>query len=129
MKNTSLALVVHGNRILILRRSASDKDSSFVWGFPGGSVEQGESFVQAASRELYEEANIYLAPSHLTYLGTKSYPHQNLHIFIGEAPTFHVKLLDGEHDRYAWIHPSQLSNFDHYANMDALIDAAFAQGR
>jgi len=129
MKNTSLVLVVHDNRILILRRSAWDKDSSFVWCFPGGGVEKGESFVQAASRELYEEANISLPPYRLNHLGTWLYGSQQLHVYIGKAYTFHVKLLDGEHDRYAWIRPNELNRFVHYPNMKVFIGAAFAQGK
>ena len=43
--------------ILIAMRSA-DKHQGGLWEFPGGKVEEGESALDALSRELYEELGI-----------------------------------------------------------------------
>jgi 8-oxo-dGTP diphosphatase len=128
MKNTSIVIVVHGDRILILRRSASDKDSPFVWGFPGGGVDKGESFIEGASRELWEETDLFIPPSHLCYIGTWPKKKRDFHVYVGTAPPFHVKLLDGEHDDFAWIYPSELEEYEHFPKMDDFLEALFHQG-
>lgn len=43
------------------------------WGLPGGAMEPGESFLEAAERELYEETG--LRAEHYEHLGTLSGEH------------------------------------------------------
>jgi ADP-ribose pyrophosphatase len=50
------ALVLRGNRILLIRRAAPP--SMGLWSIPGGHVELGESVLEAAVRELWEEAGL-----------------------------------------------------------------------
>jgi 8-oxo-dGTP pyrophosphatase MutT (NUDIX family) len=51
-------------RILFLKRHA-DKIEGLTWGVPGGKTEPGETAIDAACRELGEEAGIYVAPDDL----------------------------------------------------------------
>ena len=48
-------LVLRGNQVLLQRR----KDNG-LWGIPGGSLEPGESFEEAAIRETYEEVGLVI---------------------------------------------------------------------
>ncbi|MCJ7874903.1 NUDIX hydrolase [Phaeobacter sp. J2-8] len=50
----ALAVVIEGDRVLLVRRGA-DKPDAGLWGFPGGHVEAGETVHAAALRELSEE--------------------------------------------------------------------------
>jgi 8-oxo-dGTP diphosphatase len=51
-----IAITFRGDElILVQRRNEPQKDS---WGFPGGSVEPGESLHDAAARELMEETGV-----------------------------------------------------------------------
>lgn len=52
-------------------------------GFPGGMVEEGETLVQAAVRECYEEINLHVDPYHLHFVAThKISDTMNSHIFV-----------------------------------------------
>lgn len=62
-----LALVARDGHVLLVRR-ANPPDQG-RWGFPGGRVEPGESYLAAALRELEEETGIAAdAPELLTVL-------------------------------------------------------------
>jgi len=52
----ALAVVVRGERLLLVRRS--HRPDAGKWGFPGGKIEPGESVVAAALRELAEETGV-----------------------------------------------------------------------
>lgn len=49
------AVVRNGKVLLVLRAKDPDKDK---WGLPGGMMEAGETPVQAARRELFEETHV-----------------------------------------------------------------------
>jgi len=55
-----LAVVWQGDRVLLVKRRGSPHANH--WGFPGGTVEAGEAFREAARRELREETGIRARP-------------------------------------------------------------------
>jgi 8-oxo-dGTP diphosphatase len=52
----AIAIVPHRGKVLLVRR-ANPPDPG-RWGFPGGKIEPGESFMAAAVRELAEETTV-----------------------------------------------------------------------
>lgn len=52
----ALAVVVRDNHILLVRRR--NAPDAGLWGYPGGHVELGETALNAAVRELFEETGI-----------------------------------------------------------------------
>jgi 8-oxo-dGTP diphosphatase len=61
------AVVVEGDRVLVVRRSKLERFHPCVWGVPCGKVDSGESAPEAAVRELWEETG--LAGKVVRYLG------------------------------------------------------------
>lgn len=53
-----------------------------VWSLPGGHLDPGERPVDAAEREAYEEAGLYL--TRLRYLGRLYRPWSTTHVFVAE---------------------------------------------
>jgi 8-oxo-dGTP diphosphatase len=51
------AVVNRGNRYLVCQRPV-EKRHGGLWEFPGGKLEEGESYLEAARRELREELGI-----------------------------------------------------------------------
>jgi ADP-ribose pyrophosphatase YjhB (NUDIX family) len=83
--------ILDGGQILLTRREDFE-----VWCLPGGSVEDGETFAQAAVREVYEEIGLEVRITRL--VGLYSRPHwaetsSHLVVFAGQ-PTGGVLRLD-----------------------------------
>lgn len=51
-------VVVSGDRVLLVRRSSTERFLPRVWGVPCGKVDSGESAPAAALRELHEETGL-----------------------------------------------------------------------
>ncbi|MFD3563440.1 NUDIX hydrolase [Streptomyces sp. NPDC058686] len=64
------AIVVHENRVLMVRRRISEGQLS--WQFPAGEIEVGETPEQAAVRETHEEVG--LAATVIKFLGGRVHP-------------------------------------------------------
>ena len=55
-----------GGRVLLIKRKM--EPSKGLLDFPGGFAEINESLNEAATRELFEETGVYVAPKELSYL-------------------------------------------------------------
>jgi ADP-ribose pyrophosphatase YjhB (NUDIX family) len=55
-----LAVVCRAGKVLLVQRSKQPDRGK--WGFPGGSVELGETLFEAAARELHEETAVTASP-------------------------------------------------------------------
>lgn len=92
------------NQYLILKRATNE-----LWTLaPGGKVEPGESPLQAAIRETFEETSIRLIPSQLRFLATYyfRYPEIDypLHVFHTTLPSRPpVTLAPNEHSECKWL--------------------------
>ncbi|WP_083100545.1 NUDIX hydrolase [Pseudophaeobacter leonis] len=60
----AIAVVWHQDQVLLIQRKT--QPNAGWWGFPGGHVELGETAMQAAVRELFEETGVRAQP--LEYL-------------------------------------------------------------
>ena len=123
-----------GQAVLLLQQRQKHPYFGF-WGFPGGKIRWGETIVQAAARELAEEASLQ---AQLTYRGV-------YHEHVSAAETglmledkiFHVMYgtqvtgtltphFEGGHN--AWLTLEQARAKDrHYASLD--IEAEIGLGR
>ncbi len=108
------------NKILILKRSTDSKTNPGKWEFPGGKVDQGESFDQALIREVYEETNLKISLEHVVGISE-----QNLHLIRAVHIIMSGKIIEGnltlssEHEGYAWVF---FENLDKYELADWLDD-------
>lgn len=66
-----------GEILMQLRDDGNGKTIPYpsMWNFPGGAIEEGEGFLDAAVRETEEEFELNIDPSHLKLLWT--YSHDN----------------------------------------------------
>ncbi len=58
----ALAVVLHQDQVLLVQRSKQPDRG--LWGFPGGHLEWGETVLEAAQRELFEETSVTAQPTH-----------------------------------------------------------------
>lgn len=77
---------------------------------PGGKVDAGEQPIEALSRELQEELNLRIDPTHAVYLGQFSAPAVNEPGFTVQAELFQVTIdaavfPAAEIEEVRWIDP------------------------
>jgi 8-oxo-dGTP diphosphatase len=75
----AVALVTRGERILVQRRKRGSHLEG-AWEFPGGKLEEGESWEEALVREVREELGVEAAPAGLFDERTFDYPERRVHL-------------------------------------------------
>ncbi len=106
--------------ILLLRRSASDQRRPGEWDFPGGGVDEGESFIDAAVRETREEAGLAVAELVPIFMKTEYYKPRSESLNrilwfakVDQQAADNVQ-LSFEHDLAKWVTTDQaLIEFPH----------------
>lgn len=114
VKFSAVMIANENSEILIVRRGSTAPWMPRKWSLPGGTIEDGESPVDAALREVYEEVDLEIEPGALqkmTVSGPVEYyfcPHG------GWRGTPRLKLTDGilENDAMSWESLDNVSNFD-----------------
>ena len=106
---TNLCMVTDGNgNVLVQDRKDPD------WGgitFPGGHVEKGESFVESAIREVYEETGLTIEDPRLC--GTKQFQTKDgtrYVVFFFKATRFTGALKSSDEGEVFWMPREQLGN-------------------
>lgn len=106
------------DQILLLRRSTNDEHAPGRLDLPGGSVEAGEGFTQAAARETHEEVGITIPVNEfqLVYAGTglsSSRKIINRMLFTARTCETDVQ-LSAEHTDYEWVSLAEaIERFQH----------------
>lgn len=78
-------LLFHGDKLLILQRAGEYGASTSQWCIPGGHVDPGESFLEAAVRELFEETGIEIPEDLLIEAGVAKGKDYEIHYFLGQV--------------------------------------------
>jgi 8-oxo-dGTP pyrophosphatase MutT (NUDIX family) len=101
MREREVFVFVHrGEHFLVLHRSP---DQGAYWHGVAGGVEEGETWAEAAARELLEETGLVaeLRDLRAPYV-YHDVPPVTVHTFVAEAPAGWEPVLDWEHDDYRW---------------------------
>lgn len=88
----ALAIIYHDHRVLVGQRS--DGDFEGLWEFPGGKVQEGETFEDAVRREIQEELDCDLQVVWELERIDHTYPN-----FTCEIACFVATLAPGAHPR------------------------------
>ncbi len=101
-------------RILITRRSPQ-KHFGGMWETTGGSVISGETALEGAVRELYEETGLSAAPCELEYCGeiVRRGNHggnaiHKFYLYRGDFSEKDIRLQQGETDDFKLIYPDEM---------------------
>lgn len=119
-KVATVIVVDKDKKFLILKRSKTSPGSG-LWNFPGGSVEEGETYEQGGARELNEEAGLVVDPDEIKYIGALDSKYLHVRFFITSKFSGEVN-LNKESDDYAWIKLPETDKYRFVGNGGSLSD-------
>ena len=106
-----VAAVIKKNDSFLIANRSFEANSSGLWEFPGGKVEEKESFVSALKREIEEELSLKIqVGDKITSIDLKA-SDKNISVHY-----FYALILSGEitlnvHSEFKWVERNQLGRF------------------
>jgi 8-oxo-dGTP diphosphatase len=128
-KKTSVVLIVNKlNEILILKRSKTADWNPNKWGLVGGMVEEKESYLDAAIREVKEETTLDI--TNLKIIDKVYDKKDKCSLTFYQTKDFkgNVK-LDFENSDFEWVNKQNYKNFDFVPNVKGLIKDYYSSSK
>ena len=128
MINVVAAVLVKDSTIILARRSKNLKNFPNLFEFPGGKVEEKETFKEALKRELFEELNINVKINDICEFYGNNSKHTieksgkiiNLTLFIVKKWKGDIKIKEHIHSELAYIDIKKIDNFDEMIPGDSI---------
>lgn len=102
MKRSACVLLVHENKVLLLKRNKSLKRYPGLYCTPGGKLEENESIEDAVLRELKEETGLQLGKDRIKKFITIDDGIFEINYFIARVKTIPNIRISNEHIGYKW---------------------------
>jgi mutator protein MutT len=109
--DVAAGVIFSRGKILITQRCA-DQHLGNLWEFPGGKVENGESFEDCLKREIREELGIEISVGELVEDLTHEYPEKTVRLRF-----YRCALVSGDPraihcQDWRWVAPGELKGFE-----------------
>ena len=106
-----VAAVIKKNNLFLVANRSFEANSPGIWEFPGGKVEQNETFVSALVREIEEELSLKIKVcDKITSIDLKNPDkHISVHYFYALIMSGHINL--NVHSEFKWVARDQLNAF------------------
>ena len=115
----NMCMITDGDKVLVIDRQKPDWPGVT---FPGGHVEKGEAFVDAAVREVYEETGLTIENPVLC--GTKQFQEDEdtrYVVFFYKANRFSGELKSSNEGEVFWINRKDLTRYPLSMDMEAMV--------
>ncbi len=115
-----VGIVEKDEKVLIVRRKKGEGD--LMWQFPGGTVEQGESFEEAIIRELKEETGVNVFAK--KNLGERIHPYTKKYMayIVCEYVDGGLVISDDDLDKAEWVGKGELRDYFTTPIYEAVVD-------
>ena len=106
-------------KVLIMLRPQTVSWAPGKWALPGGHIEEGETPLEAAVREVEEESELKI--SNVKEFLTSD--NGEVKYFVSNQYEGTVT-IDREHDDFAWVYPEEITNYDSAPLLQSIVDKA-----
>ena len=126
MKQAAIAIIVQDDKFLAIKRSQMVRAPGKIC-FPGGGVEEGESFEQAAVREMQEELGVVIEPIRTVWSSVTAW---NVEVYwiLADIVSGEIQPDAAEVEWYRWMDLNELRTSDLLPSNADFLDA-LADGR
>jgi len=106
-----VAAVIKKNNLYFIAQRNRNKHFAYYWEFPGGKVDNQETFENALKREIKEELSINI--SVLKHIASEKHKDEkidvNVHYFLCEL--LNENIILSEHEDMKWLRKNDLKQF------------------
>lgn len=111
VKRVSAGIIYHDGKILIAQRKHG-KTCEYLWEFPGGKLESGETMEQCLQRELMEEFNLPIVVK--KYFMTSTYTYDfgtiELNAYFAFCESGDIS-FHPDHEQARWVSLEEMDNY------------------
>ena len=122
-------MVVRDGKVLVVKRAEHDTLPG-MWELPGGSVDEGETIIDGAVRELFEETGLRVKDFLAEFEGMDYVSSKNINVrqinYLVDVYESEIKLDPEEHSDYRFIDLTDLDTLECTDNQRRCIRAGFA---
>ena len=104
------AVIMKNDLFLIANRSFED-NSQGIWEFPGGKVEENETFTAALMREIKEELSLNIKVGNIIATIDLNKTDKNIYVHYYYAIILSGQISLNVHSEFKWVPHTQLKNF------------------
>ena len=105
------AIIEKDGKVLFCKRGAGG-NCPFLWEFPGGKIEPGETPFEAIIREIREELSAEIEPTEIFCEYPFSYPEKEIYFYFIKAKLLSEKIEATFHSETKWLSPVESENLE-----------------
>ena len=108
-----VAAVIMKNDLFLIANRSFENNSQGIWEFPGGKVEENETFNFALMREIKEELSLNIKVGNMIATIDLNKTGKNIYLHYYYAITVSGQISLNVHSEFKWVPYPQLKNFNY----------------
>ena len=106
-----VAAVIKKNDLFLIANRSFEDNSQGIWEFPGGKVEENETFNSALMREIKEELSLNIKVGNMIATIDLNKTDKNIYVHYYYAIIVSGQISLNVHSEFKWVSHTQLKNF------------------
>lgn len=112
MIRVAAAIIEKEGKYLLCKRGPGG-NCAFLWEFPGGKIEEGESPFDAIKREIEEELSAKIEPLSVFCEYAFSYPEKDIYFYFIKARLLSEEIFPTFHAETKWLSKEELGGLEY----------------